>query len=184
MGLSVWGSPNWFVSGMDLMGSGCGRGHGGGDQVCTICVLVSWGRWALTQHTWGLMFTPRPTHTVTHLAHVRVHTLSHVCPISVACTLSDTAQLTRSDMLRCHPAYTLSGLTYPQTEFHSHAWTQPHTPVFSRLEHDHALKRYHTLTSLHSHASVFHTLTCGHFTHKHSIQALPLTSICTRAHRS
>lgn len=171
----------WHGPDGERVWQGAWRRRPGVHDLCA-CVMGKVG--THTAHLGAHVHTQTHTHCDSLSTRARAHTLSHVCPISVACTLSDTAQLTRSDMLRCHPAYTLSGLTYPQTEFHSHAWTQPHTPVFSRLEHDHALKRYHTLTSLHSHASVFHTLTCGHFTHKHSIQALPLTSICTRAHRS
>lgn len=133
---------------MDLMGAGVAGGMEE-ETRCTICVLVSWGRWALTQHTWGLMFTPRPTHTVTRLTRARAHTLSHVC--SVACTLSDTAQLTHSDMLRSHPAYTqwshIPSNRIPLTCLD----TTTHSGVL-RLEHDHALKHYHTLT--------FTALTC------------------------
>ena len=109
------------------------RGRPGVHELCA-CVMGKVG--THTAHLEAHVHT-QPSQTHTHsdslstcararacvCTHTHTHTLSlsHVCPIIVACTLSDTAQLTHSDMLRCCPAYTLSGLTHPQTEFHSHA---------------------------------------------------------------
>lgn len=111
------GSPNWFClwHGPDgeRVWQGAWRRRPGVHDLCA-CVMGKVG--THTAHL-GLMFTPRPTHTVTRLAHVRVHTHTLSCVPSVACTLSDTAQLTFPACSRSHPAYTLSGLTYPQTEF-------------------------------------------------------------------
>lgn len=119
--------------------------------MCTICVLVSWGRWALTQHLGGSC--SHPDHTVTRLAHVRVHTHSLRCAQCCMHTFRCPAP-THSDMLRNILLTHSVRIPHTLKQNSTHMLGHNHTQVFSRLEHDHALKHYHTLTSLHSHAPV------------------------------
>lgn len=160
MGLSVWGSPNWFVSGTDLTGSRCGGGHREGTR-CARCVCLCQGE--AGTHTAHLGAHP---HTQRSHAYIRsdplTHTPSHMCPNTVAHTSSDTTPLTYSDRLL-------------------------HTQMPSRLhtQCSHTPSNTHTPEHHHTHMLVCFTFTRGHFMHKHDhprSSATTHTSICTRAH--
>lgn len=142
MGLSVWGSPNWFVSGTDLTGSRCGGGHREGTR-CARCVFLCQGE--AGTHTAHLGAHP---HTQRSHAHIRsdplTHTPSHMCPNTVAHTPSDTTPLTYSDRL-----------------LHAQMPSRLHTQC------SHTLSNTHTPEHHHTHMLVCFTLTRGHFMHKH-----------------